>query len=85
MYRVDALQLIIILNSYIVYLHINRLKKESKLAIHVQILKRRNWVMAMINLSCGEIKGETLEIGSNRAFSPLPQLESNTGDILRER
>lgn len=31
------------------HLHINLLKKESKLARHVQILRRRNWVMAMMN------------------------------------
>lgn len=36
------------------YLHINLLKKESKLAKHVQILNRRNWEMAMMKLSCKE-------------------------------
>lgn len=33
------------------YLHINLLKNESKVARHVQILKRRNWEMAMAELS----------------------------------
>ena len=36
------------------HLHINLLKKASKLARHVQILKRRNWVMAMMKLDWKE-------------------------------
>lgn len=34
------------------YLHISLLKKESTVARHVHILKRRNWVMAMFDKIC---------------------------------
>lgn len=45
------------------HLHINLLKKESKLARHVQILKRRNWVMAMMKLSWWDRREKTLAFG----------------------
>ena len=48
------------LNTVCSYLHISRLKKESIVARHVHILKRRNWVMAMFEHISANHRGKNV-------------------------